>query len=281
MMPLYRLHPMVLLSSALVMSCTSTRLEPVPPRIAVSGAAAAVQGVPYILHLSAPRKPSSKGTAVKEWLVDWGDGTDVETFAGSPSSVKHTFQDAFDETSIQAWVVDGNGQWPASALSLAIASSTPAVTATGSSSVVQGAAFTIKLAAAYRLTGPGITQWTVEFGDGTTASPDMQNFPGNTRIVHHVFAAGVLRPTIYVSATDANGTYDAAPLTVSVTGVSAPSAPTSQLGQEPLGLVLVRESHDKIIRVADDDHIAGRVTLSPLIHPQVQNIVQVHIRQQR
>ena len=43
--------------------------------------------------------------------------------------------------------------------------------------------------------------------------------------------------------------------------------PALEIGQELFGFVLVLEPHDKVVGIADDDHIAVSPTLSPLVHP--------------
>ncbi len=52
-----------------------------------------------------------------------------------------------------------------------------------------------------------------------------------------------------------------------------------QLPLESLCIAAVLKPHDKVICVTHDDDLACGVALSPLLHPQVQNIVQVYIRQ--
>jgi hypothetical protein len=41
------------------------------------------------------------------------------------------------------------------------------------------------------------------------------------------------------------------------------------------------ESHDDIIGVSDDNHVAGRRAPSPALDPVVEHIVQIHVREQR
>jgi hypothetical protein len=44
---------------------------------------------------------------------------------------------------------------------------------------------------------------------------------------------------------------------------------------------LMLETDHEVVRVSEDDTIACRMTLSPLVDPQIENVVQKHIRQQR
>jgi hypothetical protein len=41
------------------------------------------------------------------------------------------------------------------------------------------------------------------------------------------------------------------------------------------------ESRDDIIRVADDNHLAVRPFLAPHVHPEIEPVVQVDIREKR
>ena len=60
-----------------------------------------------------------------------------------------------------------------------------------------------------------------------------------------------------------------------------PGEPAAQLVPEPLGVVPVLEPDDEVVREPDDDHITMRVPLPPPVGPQVQDVVQVHVREQR
>ena len=51
--------------------------------------------------------------------------------------------------------------------------------------------------------------------------------------------------------------------------------------EEPPGVGLVLEARDHIVRIADDDHVAGSLALSPAFGPQIQPVVQVDVGKQR
>ena len=51
--------------------------------------------------------------------------------------------------------------------------------------------------------------------------------------------------------------------------------------QESLGFRPVLETCHKIVGITDDNNFALRHFLAPGLHPQVENIVQVYIREQR
>lgn len=56
--------------------------------------------------------------------------------------------------------------------------------------------------------------------------------------------------------------------------------PSLELCLEPHGFVTVLKSHDKVVGPAHDDHITLPLLSSPLLNPQVEHVMQVHIRQQ-
>ena len=44
--------------------------------------------------------------------------------------------------------------------------------------------------------------------------------------------------------------------------------PLAKVGQQPLRVGLMLETHDEVVREADDDHITVRLVTSPPCHPQ-------------
>ena len=55
----------------------------------------------------------------------------------------------------------------------------------------------------------------------------------------------------------------------------------AKVGEEPLGVTVLLEPHEEVIGVAHDDHVAVRVPTSPLLGPQVEDVVQVDVGEQR
>src|SRR3970282_1476309 len=56
--------------------------------------------------------------------------------------------------------------------------------------------------------------------------------------------------------------------------------PLAQFFQKPLGLSFVLKAQHHIICITDDDHVAGGVAPAPLLRPEVEDVVQVGVRQQ-
>ena len=57
--------------------------------------------------------------------------------------------------------------------------------------------------------------------------------------------------------------------------------PAAKLVPEPLSVLSVLEPDDEIVSETHDDHITARVPLPPPVGPQVQDVVQVHVGEQR
>ena len=55
----------------------------------------------------------------------------------------------------------------------------------------------------------------------------------------------------------------------------------AKLRPEPLGVLPMLKPHHEVIGPAHDDHIAMRVLGPPLVGPQVKDVMQVDVRQER
>src|ERR1700730_15866609 len=54
-----------------------------------------------------------------------------------------------------------------------------------------------------------------------------------------------------------------------------------QLLVEPLGVRLVLKAHHEVISPTDDNHVAFGFCLTPVLHPEVEHVVQIDVSQQR
>jgi hypothetical protein len=54
-----------------------------------------------------------------------------------------------------------------------------------------------------------------------------------------------------------------------------------QFAEEPLGLVTVLEPHDEVVSITHDDYVTSRGLGPPLLNPQVEDVVQKHVCQER
>src|SRR5437867_539620 len=57
--------------------------------------------------------------------------------------------------------------------------------------------------------------------------------------------------------------------------------PLAQLGEEPLGLLPMLESHDEVVREAHQHHISVRLLRPPPLDPEIEHVVQIDVGQQR
>jgi CSLREA domain-containing protein len=75
------------------------------PTISTTGAATATPGVAYTLNLSVTDPGAD---TVTSWIINWGDGT-IQTIAGNPASVTHTYGFTGLSYGITASVIDEDG----------------------------------------------------------------------------------------------------------------------------------------------------------------------------
>ena len=184
----------------------------VPPALIISGPASASPGSPYTLSLSSSDPASD---TIASWLINWGDGNQ-QTVAGNPSSVTHTYM-ASGSYTITASATDEDGAYSAGWKPVTVVGSTgPVLTITGSSSVNEGAAYTLGLSSTTAL-----TSWLINWGDGAS-----NTLAGGSTSATHTYADNG-NYTIAASGTDASGTYNAnakavavgnVPPTISITG---------------------------------------------------------------
>ena len=59
------------------------------------------------------------------------------------------------------------------------------------------------------------------------------------------------------------------------------SQPLAHRLEEATGVGLVLEAHDHVIGIAHDDHVAGGLPPSPALGPEIEDVVQVDVGQER
>ncbi len=191
----------------------------VAPTLNLSGAATVNEGGSYSLFLSS----SDPGTdTIDHWTITWGDGI-VQTVAGNPSAVSHTYADGLRAYTISATATDEDGTFAAAnTVGVTVQNVAPALVA-GLSFEAVPVAGTPQLRAVVtgRFTDPGFDSGpagtierfttTVNWGDGTVetiTNSVVQGAPGAlTRgsfvAGHHYALSGVFTAT--VSVTDDDG----------------------------------------------------------------------------
>jgi hypothetical protein len=176
------------------------------PVLGLSGRATVSQGATYTLNLSSTE---TGGHKITQWTINWGDTTTV--VKGNPTSVTHTYPSTLTSYTISATATDDLGTYAAgNTVAVSVIHPAPTLTLSGAATATANQSYILNLAAA----DPGhvITQWTINWGDG---SP-LQTFPGNPSVVVHIFKTAGVVATISATATDDLGTYDASD-TVQVT----------------------------------------------------------------
>ena len=181
----------------------------VPPMVTISGAATVNEDATYTLNLSATGEPSNH--PITSWTINWGDGSAPQTISGNPSSATYVYANAGSYT-ITASATEDEGTFAASApVNVTVEVVPPTVTISGPSTVNEDATYTLDLSATGEPSNHPITSWTINWGDGS--SP--QTVTGNPSSATYVYSnAGTY--TITASATEDEGTFPAAPLTVGV-----------------------------------------------------------------
>ena len=153
------------------------------------------------------RRPIRAPTRSRQWTINWGDGTQV--CRGNPSSVTHTYADGTTNYTISATATDEDGTFAAgNTVAVTVNNVAPTLTISGAASVNEGSSYTLNCR--LRSGADTISQWTINWGDGT------QVVSGNPSSVTHTYADGTDSYTISATATDEDGTY-AAGNTVAVT----------------------------------------------------------------
>lgn len=147
--------------------------------------------VMYHNGLQVDDQPETKGSMVvnSDWTIGAGSHTgDNRYFTGDIDEVK-----IFNQALYGQDILDQMGY------------QFPAPHATAAAPPVEGAAATLNLSATYASGVPNtITSWTVDWGDGTAASPDVQSLSGQSPSPTHTYGiAG--NYIVQVTATDAQG----------------------------------------------------------------------------
>ncbi len=91
---------------------TTLTVNNAAPTLTATGPATVFGGTAYTLNLSA----SDYGDdAITDWTINWGDGT-IDTLAGNPPSVTHTYAQAGFTRNITVSATDEDGTWTSSEL---------------------------------------------------------------------------------------------------------------------------------------------------------------------
>eukprot|EP00913_Durusdinium_trenchii_P008806 g8272.t1 len=153
-----------------IASTTLTIANTAPTLTAPDGEGEA--GSPYQMQLDATDVGND---AVQTWTVDWGDGTDADTYFGLPSIAEYTYASAGTYT-INITATDEDGDYTTTAT----ATIHPAARISGPTTVDEGATYSLELIKGFL----PIDSWTIEWGDGESTT----DVAGNVTTKTHAFA---------------------------------------------------------------------------------------------
>ncbi len=198
-------------------------VQNVTPTIALGGSGAAIAGQTYTLALGAVTDPGTDTPT--SYLIDWGDGSAVQTVAAGSASATHSYASAGSFT-IAVSVVDEDGTFAAGSTAVAVTqpSATLSLEAGPNASLAEGSTFTrsINFSDGEDNGAPGWT-YSIDYGDGTITT-------GTTLVqsldLSHVYADGNAAHTVTVLLTDEAGESASDSFTVTVNNVAPTAAVT-------------------------------------------------------
>ena len=184
-------------------------VDNVTPTIGVSGAASTNEGASYSITLGTVSDPGAD--TVSQYRVNWGDGSDTGFIVGNPNGqvLGHTYADGTTNATITVDLMDDDGTHiAAGSLLVQVNNVAPTIGVSGAGSVNEGSSFVLTLGA---VTDPGqdtVTQYRVNWGDGSDTGFLSGNPTG--QVLGHTYADGPNNYTITVDLIDEDGTFLAA-----------------------------------------------------------------------
>jgi RHS repeat-associated protein len=177
---------------------------PNPPQL--SGSSSVAEGSVYSVQLD----PGSVSPLA--WIINWGDGSPLETLDGSVLNAYHTFVDN-QTVSVTATASSNLRSLTTAPLIVDVTNVAPDIQLAGLSTTGMGASWSLSWSA----TDPGadtITAWIVNWGDGATSTVDGSMFAAT----HVYLATGAQNVT--VSAVDEDGSFASQPFALQVVAVT-------------------------------------------------------------
>src|SRR5262249_39894750 len=171
----------------------------VAPTLTLSGANAVNEASTYTLNLAV----SDPGQdTIANWTITWGDGS-VQTVAGNPGSVSHTYADGPRTYTISATASDEDGTYNAgNTLNVTVNNVAPTASTAGPAAAPRGRTRTFALGAAdpSAVDQAGSFIFNINWGDG---SSQPSTGPASQQVGHIYTAAGTF--TVQITATDKDG----------------------------------------------------------------------------
>ncbi len=171
------------------------------PTLTLTGSGSSDEGATYTLNLAAGSDPGQD--SISSWTITWGDGS-VQIVSGNPPSVTHVYADGPNDYTITATATDEDGAWNAgNSVAVHVNNVAPTLTLSANASSDEGATYTLNLAGS-DAGQDTISSWSIAWGDGT-----FETVSGNPASVTHVYADGDNDYTIFATATDDDGAWNA------------------------------------------------------------------------
>jgi hypothetical protein len=154
--------------------------------------------------------PTDTDPAGRLYTIDWGDGSTSSgrTHNAGTLDISHRYaDDRATAYTVSVNIDDDGAQQASDSFQVTVNNVAPTLSLSGNGSTAEGSLYTLHIAAS----DPGtdsITQYSVDWGDGTPASllsaAELAAASGN---VSHTYADGSAARTITVEATDEDGTW--------------------------------------------------------------------------
>ncbi len=185
----------------------------VAPTLAINGADEVDEGSTYTLNLADVVDPGDDDHTI---TVDWGDGSDPETFTDDANSIEHVFADGADTPTITVTVTDSDGAESSTTKTVTVNNVAPAISLSGAGLATAGETYTLTLGDVVDPGDDAIETYIIDWGDGTTDTIAAADLPVSGNVTHTFENSGEV--TIQIDLTDEDGTYqtvDALSVTVS------------------------------------------------------------------
>jgi|GEM_PF-1111909 len=215
----------------------SITVNNVAPSVVLSGGNSLNEGATYTLNIVGADPAAANDTV--SYSINWGDGSAVQTLTAAQlvlanGNATHQFTDDQDGPSnaatrtIQVTVSDEDGGSSVASKDVVVNNVAPKINVTGAGTVDKGATYTLNLGPITDPGTDGVTQYAVDWGDGTTS-----NYAVGGNVTHTYAAAGNF--AIGVDLADEDGMFaDAGTFAVKVNETVAPVI--VQIGDAPVRL---------------------------------------------
>ena len=182
----------------------------------LTGSPNAMEGLPSTFTATANDPAGASDTLTYTWT--FGDGSGELSGEGL-TTVQHTFADD-GEYLIRVTVTEEDGGETSRDLTYTVDNMAPTLGLQGTNSVKEASTYDLSLGDVVDLGQDTISQWILDWGDGSTRTYTPQEWNNLGGSVTHVYPDGVVNRTVTVSITDEDGTHPAARKVIQVRNVA-------------------------------------------------------------